>query len=82
MVIDKGHISGCYDSAGEPPAMQRVDWRDSRRYRWALAVNIPLRRRFINIYMENSAMFIALTDDIIPDFDVPAWIRFAVKSPY
>lgn len=82
MVIDKGHISGCDDTAGKPSAMQRVDWRDRRCYRWTLAVYIPLRRRFINIHMQNSAMFIALADDIIPDFDVPAWIWFTeINAP-
>lgn len=71
MVVDEWDIRGRDDSAREPAPVQRVHRRDRGCYRRALAVNIPLRRRLIYVNMQHSAVFIALADDIISDFDVP-----------
>lgn len=76
MVVDERDVRGGDDSSGEPTAMEGVYGEDGRCNAGTFDVHVAGRRLFVDVNVQDAAMFVALFDDIVFDFNVPARVGF------
>lgn len=76
MIVDERDVRGGDDPSGEPTAMEGVYGEDGRGDAGAFDVHVAGRRLFVDVDVQNAAVFVALFDDIVFDFNVPARVGF------
>lgn len=76
MIVDEGNVRGGDDPSGEPTAVKGVYGEDGRGNAGTFDVNVTGRRLFVDEDVQDAAVFVALFDDVVFDFNVPVRVGF------